>query len=71
MSLLAHVFRLQASGLAARQAETHSARRRIPDIAGGVSQGLIVYLDIALKDGFRFVDFALKNKLQRRGAAER
>lgn len=40
-------------------------------MAGAVSQGLIVYLNILLKDGFP-LSIAQKNKLRRRGgAAER
>lgn len=49
----------------------HNVRKRIPDIADTVSQGLIVYLNIALKDSFPFFDFAQKNKLRRLAAAER
>lgn len=72
VSLLARVGRLYSPrAFAAGQAETHSARRRIPDIAGAVSHGLIVYLNIPLKDGFPS-PFARENKLRRRGgAAER
>lgn len=78
VSLLAHVLRLpavcKATGSAAGQAETHSSRKRIPGMAGAVSQRLIVYLNIPLKDSFP-LSIAQKNKLRGRrgggGIAER